>query len=246
MEVRDKLNTAENYQSLIDMKRVFISEEIEDLRKLEQEKLSGRPVDDEILFNISYSIFAEQIAVFVALYSKGEATCNLMSEYQSLVNYMNKGWDKVGGYVQMIWMLSCGVMLNTPLPEFEKIVMLVKSQGLKDFLIDFLIQYRIPVWDISTNDLVDSRPYKALQDVISLSKHDKAEAVSRLKTYLCKEWYKGHSDCGWYDNHKTAAIHFGYWSFESGALVKMLGLDDSSLKEVQYYPYDMVHWSDIK
>ena len=33
---------------------------------------------------------------------------------------------------------------------------------------------------------------------------------------------------------------FGYWSFESGALVKILGLDDSSLKEVQYYPYDML------
>ena len=37
---------------------------------------------------------------------------------------------------------------------------------------------------------------------------------------------------------------FGYWSFESGALVKILGLDDSSLKEVQYYPYDMVHWNE--
>ena len=31
MEVRDKLNTAEKYQSLIDMKRAFISEELKDL-----------------------------------------------------------------------------------------------------------------------------------------------------------------------------------------------------------------------
>jgi hypothetical protein len=37
---------------------------------------------------------------------------------------------------------------------------------------------------------------------------------------------------------------FGYWSFENGALVKILGLDDSSLKEVQYYLYDMVHWNE--
>ena len=29
--------------------------------------------------------------------------------------------------------------------------------------------------------------------------------------------------------------------FESGAMVKVLGLDDSELKDVPYYPYDLVH-----
>jgi hypothetical protein len=32
----------------------------------------------------------------------------------------------------------------------------------------------------------------------------------------------------------------------SGALVKILGLDDASLKGLPYYPYDMVHWADEK
>jgi hypothetical protein len=32
--------------------------------------------------------------------------------------------------------------------------------------------------------------------------------------------------------------------FEQGALVKILGLNDSILKDQQYYPYDMVHWRD--
>ncbi|MDR0574163.1 MAG: DUF1911 domain-containing protein [Tannerella sp.] len=56
-----------------------------------------------------------------------------------------------------------------------------------------------------------------------------------------------HSDTGWYNDHKNGGnLHYGYWSFESGALVKILGLDDSSLKDMQYYPYDMVHWTDEK
>lgn len=244
MEPRDKFSTIEKYQSLIDMRKAFISEETEALRELEQEKMSGHPVDADIIFNLSYSIFEEQKTVFIALYSKGEAVCNLLPEYQLLVDYMLKGWNKAGGYVQMIWMLSCGIMLNTPLPQFEKMVALVKEQRLKDFLIDSLIQYRIPTWNISTNDLVDIRPYKALQEVISLSKQDKGKAVERLKTYLSKEWYRGHSDCGWHDNHKTPSIHSGYWSFESGALVRILGLDDSSLRNLPYYPYDMVHWKE--
>ncbi|WP_368135627.1 PoNe immunity protein domain-containing protein, partial [Bacteroides caccae] len=50
----------------------------------------------------------------------------------------------------------------------------------------------------------------------------------------------------WYNDHKYGIVHDGYWSFESGALVKVLGLDDSCLKGLPYYPYDMVHWNDIK
>ncbi|WP_366770662.1 PoNe immunity protein domain-containing protein [Sphingobacterium sp.] len=36
-------------------------------------------------------------------------------------------------------------------------------------------------------------------------------------------------------------IHKFHFS-KSGALVKILGLDDNSLKEQQYYPYEMIHW----
>ncbi|WP_367268550.1 PoNe immunity protein domain-containing protein [uncultured Pedobacter sp.] len=36
----------------------------------------------------------------------------------------------------------------------------------------------------------------------------------------------------------------GCWSFESGALIKILGLDGNRLKEQQYYHYDAVHWQD--
>jgi hypothetical protein len=56
------------------------------------------------------------------------------------------------------------------------------------------------------------------------------------------------TDLSWMARHHKSQwnIHSGYWSFESGALVKILGLDDSSLKDTQYYPYDMVHWEDEK
>ena len=76
------------------------------------------------------------------------------------------------------------------------------------------------------------------------AEQDKAEAVKRLEKYLKKEWYRGHSDLSWHDDHKYGINHDGYWCFESGALVKVLGLDDSSLKGLPYYPYDMVHWND--
>lgn len=32
------------------------------------------------------------------------------------------------------------------------------------------------------------------------------------------------------------------WAWETVAIVKLKGIDDSSLREQKYYPYDAVHW----
>ncbi|MFJ1118057.1 PoNe immunity protein domain-containing protein, partial [Bacillus thuringiensis] len=53
---------------------------------------------------------------------------------------------------------------------------------------------------------------------------------------------KGHLEEAWYDAHENKHDNYsGYWSFESGAIAKILKLDDSTLKDSSYYPYDMVH-----
>lgn len=72
---------------------------------------------------------------------------------------------------------------------------------------------------------------------------DDTKASKLMEKYLIEEWYAGHKDMGGYDCHKHhEKLYFGYWIFESGAIVKILELDDSILKNVPYYPYDMVHF----
>lgn len=39
-------------------------------------------------------------------------------------------------------------------------------------------------------------------------------------------------------------LYFGYWSFELGALIKIKGLNNESLKDINYYPYDLVEFKD--
>jgi len=72
---------------------------------------------------------------------------------------------------------------------------------------------------------------------------DKQEAIKELKIFLDKIWYKMNREMYWYNSHKDSDIYFGYWSFESAALVKLLGLDDSILRDNKYYPYDIAHFN---
>lgn len=89
-------------------------------------------------------------------------------------------------------------------------------------------------------------PYSALADAMSSS--DNVAALSDLHQYL-KNWYKALAGCGWHDAHKpdpkngSQAGYYGYWSFEAGAAVILLGIeDDTSLHKYLYYPKDLVAW----
>ena len=62
---------------------------------------------------------------------------------------------------------------------------------------------------------------------------DKEEA---LRNYLTG-WYEAHSEYAWYDAHlKDTDTYCGYWSFESAAVVKILGLREERVKNIEYYP----------
>ena len=91
-----------------------------------------------------------------------------------------------------------------------------------------------------------SRPYEALAD--ALSSENNVTALKDLDRFL-KHWYKDLAGTGWHDSHKPdeqgrQGGYYGYWSFEAGAAVLLLGIeDDSILQKYLYYPKDMVAWA---
>ena len=248
MKTRDELSTREKYQEIIDRQQKFISERLNEIKELELDEERGiqkySKSNKDIIRNYYNSILDYQLGNFRAGFSLGKDIEELKKEIEPMIFSMQQCWRKSSGYVQLVWVLSISIMLDIENYKFEKLINLVKTDNPKDYLIDFLIHYRISSWEINSNKFMFKRPYSAVKEIVSLSETDKAKGLERLKKYLDKEWYRGHSDTGWYNDHKSEGnMHKGYWSFESGALVKILGLDDSSLKDTQYYPYDMVHWN---
>ena len=248
MEVRDKLNTEERYLEIIERQNQYIQEWFEKIKSLEEAdkkdiQLFKLP-NTEVIRNTYDGILDYQYDNFIAKYSVGVSIPELRKEFISILPLMEKSWKKYSGYIEKVWMLSIGIMLEIDSSIFSRLITLAEKDNHEDFLIDFLISYLFSSWKGQSKKFMYNRPYQATAEIVSLSQTDKVKGLERLKKYLTKEWYRGHSDSGWHDSHKSEwNIHTGYWSFESGALVKILGLDDSSLKGMQYYPYDMVHWA---
>ena len=236
--LRDKIKNEEYFENYLEEDNLRINKF--------QEKIDGNQVKEDRIFSVKRKINSLKFGVLSAKYSLGkEIKTNFYNDFVEYIKEFPLFWNSNSGYVQLLWNVSIGIMLEIRDNDFNILVKLIEKDNPKDYLIDFILNSRVD-WNQKLSKFKFDNPYKNLEEVVMLAESDKQKAVERLKQYLDKEWYKGHSDSGWYDDHKETEVNVysGYWCWESGALVKILDLDDTILKDQEYYPYDMVHWQD--
>ena len=126
-------------------------------------------------------------------------------------------WEEVWEpeyYNKNLKMISLGILFQVDRVFVKKVKNMLKKSNINDWLYNFLLD--------------------------SLYEENKIEL---LKKYLNNDWYN--EDCGCYEAHKSKQnIYYGYWSFEAGAIAKIMKINDTQLSDTQYYPYDMVHYKE--
>ena len=235
---RDNIFIEEKINELIKFNEMMIKEWLQELDQLNQGiNPYKRPIEEVIrLTKEDISIYQEKN--MIATYTAGYPIEKFKEEYLKYVDSLVPVWHSNSGYDEMLWALSIGILLEIDETTFEKLVDLVKKDDPEDYLIDYLIQSRLPEWTIQINYNFP-RPYGFTRKIVEEENSEKA--VSLLKEYLTKKWYQGCRDEGWYDLHKrNIDNYYGYWSFESGALCKLKGLDYKELEGLPYFPYDLV------
>ena len=242
MELRDTFSDRNNIDGLINIFQEAIQDSEERIQGIEQDEKEGVQkfsLDNMVVIsNIRSSIFRYQKEIMIATYTAGYSLEKFKSEYIKYIKNMKLSWHSNSGYEQMVWALSIGIMLDIDEAIFDQIVDLVKKDDPEDYLIDYLIQSRQPDWKIRINYNFP-RPYGFTRKIIE--EENTEQALKLLKEYLTKKWYQGSKDTGWHDLHKTNnKSYYSYWSFESGAICKIKGLDYKELEGVPYFPYDLV------
>ena len=235
---RDTIFIEEKIHELIKFNEMMIKEWLQELDQLNQGiNPYKRPIEEVIrLTKEDISIYQEK--KMIATYTAGYPIEKFKEEYLKYVDSLVPVWHSNSGYDAMLWALSIGILIEVDETTFDKLVDLVRKDDPEDYLIDYLIQSRHPEWTIRINYNFP-RPYGFTRKIIEEENSEKA--VSLLKEYLTKKWYQGCRDEGWYDLHKyNLDNYYGYWSFESGALCKLKGLDDKELEGLPYFPYDLV------
>jgi hypothetical protein len=226
--MRDDLMKLEYYNDFIER----------DGRRIESFKsmIANGEVSDERILPVKTKIHDLRLGLLIAGYSRGDDLECLQKEYFSLL----EGWENVfvgDFYNKGLRMLSLGVLFNADKMTLKNYYEMYKTFGVEDWLYEFLVSDGAHPESIISN-LRFPDAYEKLKRTIL-----KEDANSEdIKVYL-KDWYKNHRSCGWYDSHKSKQMTYhGYWSFEAGAVVKLLQIDDTDLNGGKYYPFDLVHY----
>ncbi|WP_099224757.1 PoNi-like cognate immunity protein [Listeria costaricensis] len=236
--MRDKIKDS-NYFNQYIKENTRVIEKYENMRI---QLINERGADDPSIERVSLVLSNNYINRLNCFYSIGESLEEIKKVYHKAVKYLTIVWEKeTSSYIQLLWLTSVGILLNE-VREVQSIQELVKKEQFADYLIDYMLNNIDSQWEITTNNLAFPETYNGIARVIK--SENKEQALLFLKDYLEKEWYQGHKEADWYNAHKNKFdTYSGYWSYESGAIAKILNLDDSSLKDEPYYPYDLVHYS---
>jgi len=225
----------------------FLELELDDINYYDNALKQGEVKEDMIPF-VKRKIFTTSLHSLIAKYSSDFPLEDLKRDFVEVISRFEIGWTDKGNtpeeeddihfdnYVLVLWMLSLGILLEIEQKDFERIVAVVDNSNIKDYFFDVIISYRIPYRDISIK-LTYPDQYGFLKDLME------TKDVSAIKNYLDENWYRSMKLTYWYDNHKNKHdTFFGYWSFESAAFMKLLGLDDSILQTHEYYPTGLAHY----
>ena len=155
METRDKLFTEEQYLKQLKMYD-------EDISYYEQMHLSGKHIGYDSLFNY-------RLRYLLVQYSMGQDIDKLKNNYVKALKTMPRFWTDNGFYIEMLWLLSIGIMLDYEDDLIHGLVQLIKDREAKDYIYDTLIRYRFPDWERTTNQVLYPSPYRIAITVTELA-----------------------------------------------------------------------------
>lgn len=188
-----------------------------------------------------YTILIDEYQKIInLLYSCGEELEVIEEYYKKLLFYYGRMWDRKYGYMELIKVLSLAVLFEVDKAEIETLEEKLLTENFNDYLVNVLIKKIDSSWTNNGTEFEFPKTYDCLEEIIN---NKESLDCGLLKEYLQEKWYDIHKECAWYNSHlSNKNIYCGYWSFEAGAIAKILKLDDSSLRDAQYYPYDLVHY----
>ena len=233
--MRDRIKDEHYFNSLIQKEKesIIMFEDAVKKTTLEKGELDRGTRNG---YNILINSYEKEINL---LYSLGEDLATIEEVYKKLLLYYSKMWDRKYGYIELIKVLSLAVLFEVDRSDIFELEKKLISEKFDDYLVNFLIQKIDSTWERKGEEF-EFKGYDCLKQILE---KDREIACEELKEYLLEKWYEIHRECAWYDSHKSNKnVYYGYWSFEAGAIAKILNLDDSSLKDVPYYPYDLVHY----
>ncbi len=214
--IRDKIKTEEYFQEAFEWYSQCLQEDIEDYEKEKPKDLMSHfrfmVINYEDLLRVGYSL--------------GKDVQELFPYYQGVLSNLKEAASEGVPFDLAVDIFALGVLYSERKEEFlDDLKAIYEQMDHTDGLIEYYMVY------LFHDKIVPFHSILEYQNMIE----DTYESVAKAQGF----WYYSHSDAPWYNNH-TKDTYVGYWSFDTAATCKIKGIYDERLKDLEYFPYDLL------
>lgn len=214
--IRDKIQTKEYFQEAFEWYSESLRKKLERFDKVKPDSLSDhfrfRVINYEDLLRVGYSL--------------GKDVQELFPYYQGILSNLKEVTSEGVSFYRAVDVFALGVLYSERKEEFlDDLKAIYEQIDHTDGLIEYYMVY------LFHDKIVPFHSILEYQNMIE----DTYESVAKAQGF----WYYSHSDAPWYNNH-TKDTYKGYWSFDTAATCKIEGIYDEGLKDLEYFPYDLL------
>ena len=216
--LRDKIQTEEYFQENFVWYSKCLQDALERFDKVKPESLSDhfrfRVINYEDLLRVGYSL--------------GKDVQELFPYYQGILSDLKEVASEGVSFYRAVDVFSLGVLYSDRKEEFlDDLKAIYEQMDHTDGLIEYYMVY------LFHDKIVPFHSILEYQNMIE----DTYESVAKAQSF----WYYSHSDEPWYNSHQYEHCgYYGYWSFDTAATCKIKGIYDERLKDLEYFPYDLL------
>ncbi|WP_314349539.1 PoNe immunity protein domain-containing protein [Granulicatella elegans] len=188
-------------------------------------KITDEIAEEYLLFHYQDLVLNNEELVKLS-YSIGASKEEIFPYYQSILSHLKVIASQGVPFYRAVDVFSLGVLYSERKEEFlDDLKAIYEQMDRTDGLIEYYMVY------LFHDKIVPFHSILEYQNMIE----DTYESVAKAQGF----WYYSHSDAPWYNNH-TKDTYKGYWSFDTAATCKIKGIFDERLKDLEYFPYDLL------
>ena len=217
--MRDNIKTKEYFDE-------YILKMLNGVKRFEDNIAAGEYKEDRILSVKDY-ILQKKMGIIIAKYSRGDSIEEIKREFETIIGLFCEAWDDTV-YDSNISFASLSYLLGIESDKIDLIRNKLKKSKIYDPLMEYILTGDKS--NLDENQLSFPRSYKKI--IKAINDEDKEALLKYLRG-----WYKNHLRSAWYGTHESKTPYVYY-------IAKRLGFSDDDLKNEQYYPYDLVHFTE--
>ena len=172
------------------------------------------------------SIIKFKLDIIRYKYTLGAELSELREEYLVLLDQVDKTSYNCG--FNDCSVLALGILFEEGIEKFEKLISIMDRVKKHDLMYDYIVN-ACGLKRKFYSDSFQDDDFEFMKEVIELAQKDKEQASKKLVYHFKTNW-----------NDSTRP--YGNWLWDCAAIVKILKLDDSELKDNPHYPYELAHY----